>query len=114
MVTSVTNCTRNGLGDWLLQRVTALLIGAYAIFLTIFFLMHCPMTYATWKGLCTCFWFKVFSTMVLFSILGHAWVGIWTVFTDYIKPAPLRALLEVLLILFLLALAIIGCWIFWS
>ena len=72
------------------------------------------MTYAVWAGLYACLWFKVFSTVVLFSVLGHAWVGIWTVFTDYIKNAPLRAVLEVLLILFLLVLAIAGSWIFWS
>jgi succinate dehydrogenase / fumarate reductase membrane anchor subunit len=114
MVTSVTNCTRNGLGDWLLQRVSALVIGAYAIFLAVFFLAHCPMTYATWKSLFSCLWFEIFTTLVLFSIVGHAWVGIWTVLTDYIKCASLRVVLEVLMILFLLVLAISGCWIVWS
>jgi succinate dehydrogenase / fumarate reductase membrane anchor subunit len=114
MVTSVTNCTRNGLGDWLLQRVSALVMGAYAIFLVVFFVLHCPMTYATWKSLFSCLWFELATTVVLFSLLGHAWVGIWTVFTDYIKCASLRVVLEVLLILFLLVLAIAGCWIVWS
>ena len=114
MVTCVTNCTRNGLGDWLLQRVSALLIGAYTIFLAVFFLMHCPMTFAIWSGLYNQVWFEIFSTMVLFALLGHAWIGIWTVFTDYIKPATLRVVLEILLILFLLACAIAGCWVLWS
>ena len=114
MVTSVTNATRNGLGDWLLQRVSALIMAVYVIFLVSFFIIHCPMTYATWKGLFSCLWFQSLTTVVLFSLLAHAWVGLWTVFTDYVKNAGLRVVLEIALILFLLFLAITGCWIVWS
>jgi succinate dehydrogenase / fumarate reductase membrane anchor subunit len=114
MVTSVTNATRNGLSDWLVQRVSALIIGAYAVFLVLFFFTHCPMTYAVWKELFSCLWFKVASTVVLFSLLVHAWIGLWTVLTDYVKLVSLRVILEVALIVYLLVLAIIGCWIFWS
>lgn len=113
MVTSITTCTRNGLGDWLLQRVTALILGAFAIYLLVFCLHHAPMTFEAWQRLWSCIGFRIFATLVLLSILGHAWVGIWTVLTDYVPRPSLRLILEVLLILFLLTYTISGCWILW-
>jgi succinate dehydrogenase / fumarate reductase membrane anchor subunit len=113
MVTSVTNCTRNGLSDWLVQRVTAIILGVFAVYLVVFSWHHDPMTYQAWHTLWTSTCFRVFATFVLFSILGHAWIGIWTVITDYGKPPALRLILEVLLILFLLAYTLCGCWILW-
>tara|TARA_Y100000994_G_C15411758_1_gene326173 strand:- start:109 stop:312 length:204 start_codon:yes stop_codon:yes gene_type:complete len=28
---------------------------------------------------------RLFSTLALFSLLAHAWIGMWTVGTDYIR-----------------------------
>ena len=46
-------------------------------------------------------------TLVVVSIITHAWIGLWTVCTDYIKPVCIRT--SVILFL-LLAEAILLVW----
>lgn len=94
---------RSGLYDWIVQRCTAVIIAVYAIFLMIYLLDHPGISYDTWKLLYSNVWMRVSTVIVLVSILWHAWIGLWTVFTDYVKVKPLRLLLEVLVILLLLA-----------
>jgi succinate dehydrogenase / fumarate reductase, membrane anchor subunit len=113
MVSSVTNFSRNGLADWLVQRVTAVVIGIYAIVMFGFFFSHPHLTYAEWHTFFSCTYIQVGSMLVLICICAHAWIGLWTVFTDYIKCARIRLVLEVLLILLLLSYVIWGISIFW-
>ena len=35
-------------------------------------------------------WMRIFSLLALVSIGVHAWVGLWIVTTDYIKPTSMR------------------------
>lgn len=88
-----------GFNDWLIQRVTALIIGAYAIFIMAYFLRFEPIYYAQWHDLFSAHWMKVATFIALLAILYHAWIGIWTVFTDYVKKAGLRLFLEILVII---------------
>lgn len=114
MVSSVTNCSRNGLSDWLLQRVSALLIGAYSLFLFLTVALHAPLSFSAWSHLFHSAWMKVSTLGVVLMIVIHAWVGMWTIFTDYIKCSRLRLLLEVLLALALLGLLLWTIVILWS
>ena len=113
MVSSVTNFGRNGLVDWLVQRVTAVIIGVYALVVMGCVLCHPMTTYAAWQALFSCTFVKVFGLLSLLSLCAHAWIGLWTVFTDYIKCAKLRVLLEVILIVILVTYVIWGISIFW-
>ena len=36
MVTTVTSFGRSGLSDWLVQRVSAIILGAYSIFIVVY------------------------------------------------------------------------------
>lgn len=99
----VEHVNRSGLLDWIVQRCTAIIIGVYAIFLIVYFLDHPLLTYADWQDLFTHAWMRIATVMVLISVLWHAWIGLWTVFTDYVKVKPLRLLLEILVLLLLLA-----------
>ncbi|HQN41780.1 MAG TPA: succinate dehydrogenase, hydrophobic membrane anchor protein, partial [Pseudomonadales bacterium] len=40
MVTNVTNFGRSGLHDWLVQRLSALVLAAYTLFLLVFLLIN--------------------------------------------------------------------------
>ncbi len=103
----VNRLSRRGVQDWLAQRVTAIIIFAYT------FLMmprlFCPHlnTHIAWQALFAHTWVKVATLLTVASILWHAWIGLWTVFTDYVKSAGLRCLLQILVIL---VLAAIGLW----
>jgi succinate dehydrogenase membrane anchor subunit len=114
MVTSVTSLTRNGLRDWLIQRVTAIILAFYTLFLFGYILCHRPLAYAQWHGLFTNAWMRVFTFLALLSLVYHTWVGIWTVITDYIKPTTLRFMLQVLVFLVLLSYLVWGIDIVWG
>ena len=81
MVTSVTSMGRSGLYDWLMQRVSAVVLLAY--FLYVGFVLLGGTDYATWRALFDQTWMKIFSLMALLSLGIHAWVGLWCVITDY-------------------------------
>src|SRR5262245_5682866 len=98
MVDNVLSLTNQGLRDWLVQRVTAILLGIYMLFILGFILFHPQMQFDEWQMLFSHSWVKVFSFLVLFSLILHAWVGMWTVFTDYIKSFPVRLCLQVIVI----------------
>lgn len=81
MVTAVTSLGRSGLYDWLMQRVSAVILLAYFLFIA--FSVLGGVDYVSWKALFSQTWVKVFSLMALVSLAVHAWVGLWSVITDY-------------------------------
>ena len=72
------------------------------------------MYYPQWHGLFSQVWMKLATFVVLISILWHAWIGLWTVFTDYVKATAVRTLLEILVVLLLVAYAGWGFEIMWA
>jgi succinate dehydrogenase / fumarate reductase membrane anchor subunit len=114
MVKSATSYSGNGLRDWLVQRVSAVVLGIYTIFLLLYFISHPGLDYAIWQGLFAQHWMKVATFIALLALFAHAWIGIWTVLTDYVKPTHVRITLEVLVVLALLAYLIWGFVIVWT
>ncbi|MGK0440555.1 MAG: succinate dehydrogenase / fumarate reductase membrane anchor subunit [Pseudohongiellaceae bacterium] len=88
MVTAVTNLGRSGLSDWLVQRATAVILLAYVIFIS-YVLLVCSPDYQTWKALFENTAMRVFSAASILSIAAHAWVGLWSVSTDYLNERAL-------------------------
>jgi len=110
---SVTNIGRNGIHDWIIQRVTAYVLAAYTLFLIGFFVTT-EVDYQAWSSLFGQSWFKIFSLLALLSIAGHAWVGMWTVSTDYIKSALPRFLLQAACVLVMFVYVVWGIQILWG
>ncbi|MFT3741652.1 MAG: succinate dehydrogenase, hydrophobic membrane anchor protein [Gammaproteobacteria bacterium] len=114
MVSSVTSLTQSGLRDWIVQRISSLILAAYAVFLIFFVLFHSPLTFQVWHDLFQHGWMRVFSFLALLSMVYHTWIGIWTVLTDYIKCAYFRLTLLVLVIAALLSYLVWGIDIIWG
>lgn len=108
MVTAVTNLGRSGVSDWLIQRVTALVMLAYVIFLVVYVLITPELSYADWQGLFGQLWMRIFSLITLLSIVAHAWIGLWIVLTDYITEYMMGGKAVVLRLLALLGLAAVA------
>jgi succinate dehydrogenase / fumarate reductase membrane anchor subunit len=114
MVKSVLSVAHRGLRDWMLQRVSAVLLAAYSIGLVAFVVCHPELSYGEWHALFAENWMKVATLLTLFFLLVHAWVGMWTIFTDYVKCTALRSLLHVVVLLTLAACLLWGFLILWS
>ena len=87
MVTSVTSFSRTGLSDWLIQRVTSIILLAY--FLLIAYQLMGSVDYTAWARLFEQTWMKVFTLMAALSLAAHSWIGLWSVFTDYLTERML-------------------------
>jgi succinate dehydrogenase / fumarate reductase membrane anchor subunit len=105
MVKSLISIGRSGLSNWLLQRVSALIMSAYLIFMLAYFFVNPSPSYTQWSGLHSSMAMRIFSLLTILSIAAHAWIGIWCVLTDYItvrligpKATPIRMFLQLAMI----------------
>lgn len=114
MVTNVTSLTGNGLKDWLIQRVTAVFFAAYALFLVVYLYRHPHLVYGEWHELFHRTWFQVATVIAFLTLVIHAWIGVWTVTTDYIKCTAIRISVQLLVALYLLGQLIWGFMIVWG
>lgn len=118
MVKSVKNMmslTGSGIKDWFIQRVSAVLMAIYIILLVGALISHSflqgPVTYSVWMGLFCHTWFKIATFVFLLSLMLHAWIGMWTIFTDYIHCSVIRGVLMTLVLLGMFACTVWGIWI---
>jgi succinate dehydrogenase / fumarate reductase membrane anchor subunit len=89
MVTNVTNFSRSGLYDWMAQRVSAVVLGCFFLFMLTFLVTHPGLTFSDWRGLFSQSWMRIFTLLAILATSVHAWVGMWTITTDYLTPMAL-------------------------
>ncbi len=82
MVTSVTSFGRSGLSDWLVQRVSGVIVLAY--FVCIGATLMGGVDYAQWKAMFELTSMRIFTLLAILSLAAHAWIGMWAVGTDYL------------------------------
>lgn len=121
MVTNVTSFGRSGLSDWLVQRVSAVVLAAYTIFIVAYLLCNSDLTHAQWLALNQHIAMKMFSLAAVLSVAAHAWIGLWSVLTDYVtvrlmgpKATPLRIVLQLGMITVTLAYVVWAIDILWG
>ena len=79
-----------------------------------FFAFGQDLTYEIWVGFFEQTSTKVFTVLALFSILIHAWIGMWQVLTDYIKPTMLRGFLQFGVVALLSVYLLSGFFVVWG
>lgn len=89
MVTNATSLGRSGLFDWLIQRLGALVLLAYAVCILGSLLLTPELDHGRWRAQFDAPAMQIFSLVALLSLCAHAWVGIWTVTTDYLNESHL-------------------------
>ena len=114
MVKSVLGVNHQGLRDWVIQRSSAILMAVYSIGLIGYLALNPHLSYAEWHTLFSMVWMKVATILFITSILAHAWIGIWTIFTDYVKCAMVRGILNFFVLLMLFGCFFWGLLILWS
>lgn len=92
-----------GLRDWLVQRVTAVLMVLYTGFLVMLVAFYQPADYDTYKSLFTSQWIRIVSFLFFASLCWHAWVGVRNVLMDYVHAMAIRLTLQITCIVALFA-----------
>jgi succinate dehydrogenase / fumarate reductase, membrane anchor subunit len=100
-----------GTAQYIIQRVTAIILVVYTLVLLIGILSMSGFTYEGWRNLFT---FQVLlmpvgqvlASLAFISLAWHAYIGIRDIWMDYVKPVGIRLGLYVLSILWLAGAAI--------
>lgn len=71
MVTNVTSLGRNGLYDWLVQRISAVVLLVWFVYVGCYAALHEPLTYVQWQGLFTQTWMRIFTLIALLSLCAR-------------------------------------------
>ena len=108
-----------GVMDFIVQRITAVIMAVYTLVLLIGILAMPAFTYENWTALFT-FYVGVLPVGQLLASLAfialgwHAWIGVRDIWMDYVKPTGVRLLLQVLTILWLVGSVVYFAQILWS
>ena len=94
----------SGLRAWALQRISAVYLGLYFIYMLGLFIISPPDSFETWQG-----WvadpIRGIALLLFFvAMLLHAWVGLRDLLIDYVHFSTLRVTL-----LSLIGIGLIGC-----
>jgi len=108
-----------GTAQYIIQRVTAIILAVYTLILLIGFLSMSGFTYEGWRNLFTFDMLglpvgQVLATLAFLSLAWHAYIGIRDIWMDYVKPVGIRLGLYVLSILWLAGAAIYFITIVWG
>lgn len=120
-VSQATEFSKNGVSDWLIQRVSAIVLTAYTLCILAFVVFNSPLEYQTWKSFFDTTAMQVFTLLALLATCAHAWIGMWTVGGDYLqehlmgdKATSLRFIFQVSCILIIVAYFLWGINILWG
>jgi succinate dehydrogenase / fumarate reductase membrane anchor subunit len=83
-----------GSGDWLAQRITAVVITLYTLLVLGIVLWHGGMDHATFTALFASVPFRIVTFLVMVALAWHAWVGMRNITMDYVKPIGIRLVLQ--------------------
>jgi succinate dehydrogenase / fumarate reductase, membrane anchor subunit len=89
--------------DWLVQRLSAVVMALYTLLLLGVVLWNGGLDYALWTDLFAHGGFKLASFLFMVALLYHAWIGVRDILMDYVKPPGIRLLLESVTVVMLVA-----------
>ena len=94
-----------GLLPWLLQRLSAVFMLCFIVFILMHFLIDPPHSYEIWRGWMTGTGVSIAAALFVVALLTHAWVGLRDVTLDYVAPLATRVVVLSLLAFGLVAVA---------
>ncbi|GIX26652.1 succinate dehydrogenase, hydrophobic membrane anchor protein [Pelomicrobium sp. G1] len=114
MVKRVVVGAHYGLRDWLVQRVSAVVMAVYTVLLAVVLVAAPPLDYAGWRALFAQQWMRFATLLFFLSLFLHAWVGMRDILMDYVHPTGLRLALQVAVVLSLVFYAVWTVQVLWS
>lgn len=80
----------SGLKAWLIQRLSAIYLALFGLYLLLRFVLAPPADHAALAAWVASPWVALGLLVFVPALLAHAWVGIRDVLIDYVKPTGLR------------------------
>ena len=103
-----------GLRDWLVQRVTAVVMAVYAVLFAAVLVNQPSLDYDSWQGLWLKPWLRYATLLFFLSLAWHAWIGMRDILMDYVWHTGWRLALQILVILALVLYTAWAVQILWS
>jgi succinate dehydrogenase membrane anchor subunit len=104
----------SGTRNFLIQRVTAVILACYTVFIFAYFFGRVGLGYNEWLALFGATWFKLFSLLSFISLGFHAWYGMWLITTDYLTVFWIRFLAQLGIVLMLITCMLWAIQILWG
>ena len=92
MVMQAAAFSRNGVTDWIIQRVSAVVLMFYTLCLVGFIALNHGLNFEAWANFYSHPAMKVFTMLALISTCAHAWIGMWAIGSDYLRPHLIGAI----------------------
>ncbi len=103
-----------GLRDWLIQRITALVLAIFVLLVAFGVAFAGHLDYAAWSAIFAPVPMKLITVLAIWALCYHAWIGVRDIWMDYIKPVAVRLALHVVTILWLAYCLLWSIEILWS
>jgi succinate dehydrogenase / fumarate reductase membrane anchor subunit len=94
-----------GWRDWLVQRVSAIVMALYTALILVLLVRNNGLEYDAWKATLANGLFRLASFVFMLSLLWHAWVGVRNISMDFLKPVAVRLTFQVVVVVLLVAYA---------
>lgn len=103
-----------GLRDWLIQRITALVLAIFVVLVVFGMAVAGHLDYGAWSAIFAPVPMKLLTVLAFVALCYHAWIGVRDIWMDYVKPVAVRLALHVLTILWLVYCLFWSVEILWS
>ncbi|MBT3427738.1 MAG: succinate dehydrogenase, hydrophobic membrane anchor protein [Gammaproteobacteria bacterium] len=121
MAEQIKGLSKKGILDWRIQRVSSVLLAAYSVLLLGSIIVMPEFDFEAWRSLFLTTWMQMATLIALLAIAAHAWIGMWTIGTDYLssqnagsKANRLRYVYQSICLLVLVTYVIWGIRILWG
>lgn len=94
----------SGLRAWVLQRISAVYIALYTLYMAAHFILDPPASHAAWKAFISGPAASLGAMFFFLAVLLHAWIGMRDILIDYVHPFVPR-----LGLLTLIGAALVAC-----
>lgn len=74
---------------WYTQRYSAIFLLCYVIYLANFIYFQNDITFFSWSNFFLSFQMRLFTSLTFVVLVIHAFIGLWTVGTDYLTERTL-------------------------
>lgn len=86
MVTNASSPGRRGLFDFLVQRVSAVILALFALCVGGWFAVNPGAGHSELAGYLGTPVMLAFASLAVASLIAHTWIGMWMIGTDYLRP----------------------------